>query len=180
MNGNFPHPDVGRNECTYTNFIDSNSQRTNPYYTLNDRRNDLSLLATRPYIIEDWRFSFKQPAAAATQTCDAWKSPQVITRTPLRRLDIQIADSLDKRPLSTRPPGNTQSKQRCFRHSTNTVSEFHAEEPQASEELAQGSYVAARAGFEPTTLRTKSEESTNEPPRPTIAYIIIYRFKYAH
>src|SRR6218665_2459407 len=28
------------------------------------------------------------------------------------------------------------------------------------------SYVAARAGFEPTTLRTKSDESTNEPPRP--------------
>src|SRR6218665_1425950 len=36
-----------------------------------------------------------------------------------------------------------------------TVSEFHAEAPQAtaSEELAQGIYVVARAGFEPTTLR---------------------------
>src|SRR6218665_7775 len=51
------------------------------------------------------------------------------------------------------------------RHSTYTLSEFHAEAPQAtaSEELA----VAAREGFEPATLRTKGAESTNEPPRPT-------------
>ena len=28
-------------------------------------------------------------------------------------------------------------------------------------------YVAARAGLEPATLRTKRDESTNEPPRPT-------------
>src|SRR6218665_3373437 len=48
------------------------------------------------------------------------------------------------------------------------LSEFHAKAPQAtaSEGLAQGSYVAARAGFEPTTLRTKGDESTNEPPWP--------------
>jgi len=46
------------------------------------------------------------------------------------------------------------------------VSEIHAEVPQAtaSEGLAQGSYVAARAGFEATTLLTKGDESTNEPP----------------
>src|SRR6218665_1331470 len=37
----------------------------------------------------------------------------------------------------------------------------------ASEGLAQGPYVAARAGFEPTTLRTKGVESTNEPLRLT-------------
>ena len=51
------------------------------------------------------------------------------------------------------------------------VSEFHAEAPQAtaSEGLAQGPYMAAGAGFEPTTLRTKGDESTNEPPRPTNA-----------
>ena len=50
-----------------------------------------------------------------------------------------------------------------------SVSEIHAEAPQttASKGLAQGPYVAARAGFEPTTLRTKGNESTNEPPRPT-------------
>ena len=56
------------------------------------------------------------------------------------------------------------------RHSTDTVSEFHAEAPQAtvSEGLAQGPYVAARAGFEPEILRTKGDESTNESPRPTI------------
>ena len=50
----------------------------------------------------------------------------------------------------------------------NTVSEFHAEAPQAiaSEGLAQGPCVVARVGFEPTTLRTKGIESTNEPPRP--------------
>ena len=35
------------------------------------------------------------------------------------------------------------------------------------EELTQGHYVAAKAGFEPATYRTKSDEFTNEPPRPT-------------
>ena|SRR6218665_3342546 len=35
-----------------------------------------------------------------------------------------------------------------------------------SEGLVQGPYVAARAGFEPTTLRTKGAESTNEPHAP--------------
>ena len=59
--------------------------------------------------------------------------------------------------------------QRCSQHSTDTVSVFHAEAPQAtaSEGLAQGPYVAARVGFEPTALRTKGVESTNEPPHPT-------------
>ena len=32
----------------------------------------------------------------------------------------------------------------------------------------QGPCVAARAGFEPTTLWMKGNESTNEPPRPTL------------
>src|SRR6218665_1379790 len=36
-----------------------------------------------------------------------------------------------------------------------------------SEGLAQCFYVATRAGFELTTLRTKGDESTNDPPRPT-------------
>ena len=42
-----------------------------------------------------------------------------------------------------------------FIHS-DTMSEFHAEAPQASvsEGLAQGPYVMARAGFEPMTLQT--------------------------
>jgi len=54
------------------------------------------------------------------------------------------------------------------------VSEFHAESPQAtaSEGLAQGPHVAARAGFLPATLRTKGVESTNEPPRPTYCYCL--------
>src|SRR6218665_1218646 len=58
--------------------------------------------------------------------------------------------------------------QRCSRQSTDTVSEFHSEAPQAtvSEGLAQSPYVAARAGLEPTTLRRKGADSTNEPPRP--------------
>src|SRR6218665_1032480 len=49
------------------------------------------------------------------------------------------------------------------------LAEFHAEAPQATviEGLAQGLYVAARAGFEPTTLLTKGDESTIEPPHPT-------------
>jgi len=49
------------------------------------------------------------------------------------------------------------------------VLEFHAEAPQAtvSEGLAQGPYVAARAGFKPVTLRMKGVESTNAPPRLT-------------
>ena len=46
--------------------------------------------------------------------------------------------------------------------------EFNAEAPQAtvSEGFAQGSYVAARAGIEPMTLRTKGVDSTNAPPCP--------------
>ena len=35
------------------------------------------------------------------------------------------------------------------------------------EELAQGPYVADRAGFEPATLWTEGDESTSEPPCPT-------------
>ena len=40
---------------------------------------------------------------------------------------------------------------------------FHAEAPQAtvSEGLAQGPYVAARAGVEPLTLLTKGVDSTH-------------------
>ena len=44
------------------------------------------------------------------------------------------------------------------------VPEFHAE---VSEGLAQGPYVAARAGVEPMTLRTKDVDSTNAPPTPS-------------
>ena len=46
---------------------------------------------------------------------------------------------------------------------------LHAEELQAtaSEGLAQGPvYVAARAGFEHATLRSKGIDSTNAVPRP--------------
>jgi len=59
-----------------------------------------------------------------------------------------------------------------------TVSEFRAEAPQASasEGLAQGPYVGARAGFEPTTFRTKGVESTNEPPCPTLLIFSLYLF----
>src|SRR6218665_1150207 len=45
---------------------------------------------------------------------------------------------------------------------------LHAEALQeiASERLAQGPYVAARAEFEPATLRSRGIDSTNAPPRP--------------
>src|SRR6218665_1199526 len=53
--------------------------------------------------------------------------------------------------------GASSTTQRRSRHSTDTVSEFHTEAPQAtaSEGLVQGSYAAARAGFELTTFQTK-------------------------
>jgi len=49
-----------------------------------------------------------------------------------------------------------------------TVPKFHAVAPQAtvSEGLAQGPYVAARAGVEPMTLQTKGVDSTNASPKP--------------
>ena len=49
---------------------------------------------------------------------------------------------------------------------------LHAEASQAaaSEGLAQGPYVAARAGFEPTTLWSKGIDSTNAPPLPTYLF----------
>ena len=65
-------------------------------------------------------------------------------------------------------PFKSTTTQRRSRHSTDTVSEFHAEAPQAtvSEGLAQGPYVAARAEVEPMSLRTKGVDSNNGPPRP--------------
>src|SRR6218665_2764295 len=53
--------------------------------------------------------------------------------------------------------------------SMNTVSEFHAEAPQAtaSEALAHGPYVAVKARFKPATLQMKGVESTNGSPCPT-------------
>src|SRR6218665_2282091 len=50
-----------------------------------------------------------------------------------------------------------------------TVSEFtrRSASGAVSEGLAQGPYLAARAGFEPTTLRSKGVVYTNAPPRPT-------------
>ena len=57
------------------------------------------------------------------------------------------------------------------------MSEFHSEVPQAisSEGLAQGPYVTARAGFEPATLRTKGDESTNDPPLPYFVYLAYHK-----
>ena len=54
-----------------------------------------------------------------------------------------------------------------------TVSEFHAEEPQAivSEGLAQGPYVAAWAGFEFMTLRKKGVTLPMHHPWPMAANI---------
>ena len=52
-------------------------------------------------------------------------------------------------------------------YSTDTVSEFHAE---AHRQLAQGPYMAARAGVEPTTLRLRVIASTNAPPCPTASW----------
>jgi len=54
--------------------------------------------------------------------------------------------------------------------------EFHAETPQAtaSEGLAQGPYVAARAGVEPTTLQTIGIDSTMSHHAPQIFIISAY------
>src|SRR6218665_1695933 len=61
------------------------------------------------------------------------------------------------------------SSSSLLRQSTGTVPESHAEAPQAiaNERGAQDPYVAARAEFELTTLRSKGLDSTNAPPRPT-------------
>src|SRR6218665_263801 len=63
-------------------------------------------------------------------------------------------------------------------HSTDTVSGFHAEAPQAtvSKGLAQGSYVAARAGVEPTTLRLRVIDLINAPPRLIMHTCIQYNY----
>ena len=59
------------------------------------------------------------------------------------------------------------------------MSEFHAKAPQAtaSERLAQGLYVVARAGFETKTLRSTDIDSTNEPPRPTGLLLLQLQYK---
>src|SRR6218665_2425397 len=60
-------------------------------------------------------------------------------------------------------------------YSMDTVSEFHAEAPQATagKGLAQGPYVAARAGVEPTTLRLKVIVSTKAPPHPPVQLYVL-------
>src|SRR6218665_1532656 len=62
-------------------------------------------------------------------------------------------------------------------YSIETVSEFHTEALQAtaSEELAQGPYVAARREFEPATLQTQGTVLTNVPHRPTIVEAVKLR-----
>src|SRR6218665_1943273 len=40
----------------------------------------------------------------------------------------------------------------------------------AHEGLAQGPYAAAKAGFEPSTFRSKGIDSINAPPCPTVLY----------
>ena len=51
-----------------------------------------------------------------------------------------------------------------------------------SEGLAHGPYVAARAGVEPTTLRTKGVDSTKAPPRPTstVKHLLAYCILFIH
>ena len=55
-------------------------------------------------------------------------------------------------------------------YNTDTVSESHAEAHRqlyiVGKGLAQGPYMAARAGVEPTTLRLKAIDSTKAPPCP--------------
>src|SRR6218665_1296496 len=46
----------------------------------------------------------------------------------------------------------------------------------AGKGLAQGPYMAARAGFEPTTLRSNRVVSTNAPPCPTNTIVSVYHF----
>ena len=39
--------------------------------------------------------------------------------------------------------------------------------------LAQGPYMVARAGVEPTTLRLKATDSTKVPPCPTTSIVLV-------
>src|SRR6218665_3118450 len=48
----------------------------------------------------------------------------------------------------------------------------------AGKGLAQGPYVTARAGVEPTTLRLKVIDSTKAPSRPTSCTSHIHTYKY--
>src|SRR6218665_1196022 len=47
------------------------------------------------------------------------------------------------------------------------------------EQLVQGPYLATRAGFEPTILRSTGSDSSNAPPSPTdLPYILPYHIFY--
>src|SRR6218665_1004349 len=52
---------------------------------------------------------------------------------------------------------------------------LHAEALQAiaGKGLAQGPYMAARAGFEPMTLRSNGVVSTNAPPCPIVCSLLL-------
>jgi len=67
-------------------------------------------------------------------------------------------------------PLQVTTHQRSSQYSTDIVSEFHTEAPQATERFAQRPYVVTREGFKPMTLRTEGNESTNEPPCQTITW----------
>ena len=49
-----------------------------------------------------------------------------------------------------------------------------AQQTTASEGLAQGSYVAARAGFKPATLRSNGIDSAYAPSRPSARTISVF------
>src|SRR6218665_1971118 len=77
--------------------------------------------------------------------------------------------------ISIAPPSSNLLLRGAPDYSTDTVSvlsELHAEANRQlfSKGLAQGPYVAARAGIEPTTLRLRVIDLTNTPPRPTMTY----------
>ena len=75
---------------------------------------------------------------------------------------------------------STTAQKRFSQHSMDTVSEFHTlgQQATASEGLAQGHYVAARAEFEPTTLRTKGDESNQwaTMPQTSDPHFLISKF----
>jgi len=51
-------------------------------------------------------------------------------------------------------------------NTADTVPEFHVEAPQATVSELLAPYIAARAGVEPMTLRTKGVNSNNVPHTP--------------
>src|SRR6218665_3691600 len=81
------------------------------------------------------------------------------------------------RPFQQRPFKSSQRRSR-LQHGYCIGVSRRSSQATVSKGLAQGPYMAATAGVEPTTLRLKAIDSTKAPPCPTMVAPCRLLFRY--